>query len=60
MRTQGKTLWYISSLLNWFEKHLKLVALEILATRLDEYTVLPLSVPPSVQDIFRHIFLSNC
>ena len=24
------------------------------------YTVLPLSVCPSVQDIFRHIFLSNC
>ena len=24
------------------------------------YTVLPLSVLPSVQDIFRHIFLSNC
>ena len=35
MRTQGKILWYISSLLNWFEKHLKLVASEILATRLD-------------------------
>jgi hypothetical protein len=24
------------------------------------YTVLPLSVCPSVQDIFRRIFLSNC
>ena len=24
------------------------------------YTVLPLSVLPSVQDIFRRIFLSNC
>jgi hypothetical protein len=24
------------------------------------YTVIPLSVCPSVQDIFRHIFLSNC
>ena len=24
------------------------------------YTVLPLSILPSVQDIFRHIFLSNC
>ena len=24
------------------------------------YTVLPLSILPSIQDIFRHIFLSNC